>query len=87
MTYISKLITFLLYELEGISHMLFCRASFAASFYHIGKFLKMCFNIKKLIIQIESGLLGHPLYNRYGILKKLDFILKIIIKTALNCLP
>ena len=62
MTHIPKLITFVLNELGEISQRLFCRASFTASFYPRDKILSLCFNIKKLIIQIESGLLDHPLY-------------------------
>jgi hypothetical protein len=53
--------TLLLYELEEITHMLFCRASFTESFYHTKKILNMCSNVKRLIIKIELGLLGQPL--------------------------
>jgi hypothetical protein len=58
---ISKQISFLLDELGGVDHRQFCRASFAASFYHRDKFLNIFFNNEKLITQIESGLLDHPL--------------------------
>jgi hypothetical protein len=59
--YISKLIAFLLYELETVNHRAFCRACFTASFYHKDKFSSGYFNIKKFITQIESGFLGHHL--------------------------
>ena len=58
---ISTLITFLLYELGKFSHRLFCRAPFTAPFYDKDKSLSACFNVKNLIIQIESANLGHPL--------------------------
>ncbi len=61
MKYISNLIVFLLYELETVNHRPFCRACFTTSFYYKDKFSSAYFNIKKIITQIESGFLGHPL--------------------------
>ena len=55
-------LTFLPYELERIDHRQFCRASFTAYFYYRDKFLKIYLNVEKLIIQIESGILRHPLW-------------------------
>ena len=47
----------------SVNQRLFCRASFAAFFLHKDKFSTMRFTEEKYIIQIESGLLGHPLLN------------------------
>jgi hypothetical protein len=46
--YTSKLIAFLLYELETVNHRAFCRACFTASFYHKDKFSSGYFNIKRI---------------------------------------
>ena len=78
--YVSKIIIFLIYELGKVGHRQFCRTSFTASFYHADKLLKICFKTKKLIIQIGSGLLGHPLYIdefrcsylRIGVIKRFE---------------
>jgi hypothetical protein len=42
-----------------VIHREFCRASFAAYFHYRDKLSKICVNIEKLMIQIESGLLAH----------------------------
>ena len=80
MTYVSKIIIFLIYELGKIGHRQFCKASFTASFYDTDKLLKICFKTNKLIIQIWSGSLGHPLFREalsrhYEVWKVIRFLI------------
>jgi hypothetical protein len=58
--YTSKLIAFLLYELDTVNHRAFCRACFTVSFYHKDKFSSGYFNIKKFITQIRVRTSGPP---------------------------